>query len=326
MINMNVNKIWKAVRIVLIAFAVILLALSSVYTVNEQQQAVVTTFGAAKSVEGSGMHFKIPFIQKVKKVDTTITGFAIGYTIEGKEKIDDESVMITKDFNFVNIDFYVESKVSDPVKFLYASSRPYDILKNMAQGCIRTVVGGYDVDSVITTSKNEIQASIKEMIMEKLEVLDIGLQLVNITIQDAEPPTATVVTAFKEVENAKQSMDTVLNSAKKYKSETLLKAEAEVDSIIQAATADKEARIQEATGQVARFNKMYQEYKNFPEVTKTRMFYETMQDVLPKLKIIIDGTDMTDTLLPLDSFVEGGMADVAPSQTDKTDKTEKTEE
>lgn len=325
MISFDADKIWKVIKMVLFAIVVIFLALSSVYTVNEQQQAVVTTFGAAKAVDGSGMHFKIPFIQNVKKVDTTIKGFAIGYTIEGKEKIDDESVMITKDFNFVNIDFYVESKVSDPVKFLYASSKPYDILKNMAQGCIRTVVGGYDVDSVITTSKNEIQASIKEMIMEKLEVMDIGLQLVNISIQDAEPPTATVVTAFKEVENAKQSMDTVLNSAKKYKSETLLKAEAEVDSIIQAATADKEARIQEATGQVARFNKMYQEYKNFPEVTKTRMFYETMQDVLPKLKIIIDGTDMTDTVLPLGSFVEGGTTDVKPEEVEKVEVEKKDE-
>lgn len=306
----DLKGVGTVIRTVLIVVLVVFLGLSSFYTVNEQEQAVVTTFGAATSVKGSGPHFKIPFIQNVKKVDTTIRGFSIGYDPESQQSIAEESVMITKDFNFVDIDFYVESKVSDPVKFLYASNQPYEILKNISQGCIRTVVGGYDVDSVITTSKNEIQAEIKEMIMEKLEQQDIGLQLVNITIQDAEPPTASVITAFKEVENAKQSMDTVVNAAKKYKSETLLNAEAEADSIIQKATAEKEARIEEAIGQVARFNEMYKEYKNFPEVTKTRMFYETMQDVLPNLKIIIDGTDKTDTLLPLGSFVEGGNTDV----------------
>lgn len=306
----DLRGVGAVLKTILVVVLVLFLGFSSFYTVNEQEQAVVTTFGAATSVKGSGPHFKIPFIQNVKKVDTTIRGFSIGYDPGTQESISGESVMITKDFNFVDIDFYVESKVSDPVKFLYASNKPYEILKNISQGCIRTVVGGYDVDSVITTSKNEIQAEIKEMIMDKLEQQDIGLQLVNITIQDAEPPTASVITAFKEVENAKQSMDTVVNAAKKYKSETLLNAEAEADSIIQKATAEKEARIEEAIGQVARFNEMYKEYKNFPEVTKTRMFYETMQDVLPNLKIIIDGTDKTDTLLPLGSFVEGGNTNV----------------
>lgn len=311
----QVSDIWKSIKAILLIVIIAFVLLSSIYTVNEQQQAVITTFGAATAVKGSGAHFKIPIIQQVRKVDTTIKGFSIGYEADTKDSIDTESVMITSDFNFVNIDFYVESKVSDPVKFLYSSNQPYEILKNIAQGCIRTVVGGYDVDSVITTSKNEIQARIKEMILVKLEKQDIGLQLVNISIQDAEPPTASVITAFKEVENAKQSMDTVINSAKKYKNESLLNAEGEADSIIQAATAQKAARIEEANGQVARFNEMYAEYKNFPEVTKTRMFYETMQEVLPKMKIIIDGTDMTDTILPLDSFVEGGTNDVTKEET-----------
>lgn len=315
--NFEVSGVLKGIKIAAIVILVAFLGLSSFYTVNEQEQAVVMTFGAATAVKGSGPHFKIPFIQNVKKVDTTIKGFAIGYEQETKESIATESVMITSDFNFVDIDFYVESKVSDPIKFLYASNKPYDILKNIAQGCIRTVVGGYDVDSVITTSKSEIQAEIKEMILEKLEKQDIGLQLVNITIQDAEPPTDSVISAFKEVENAKQSMDTVINTAEKYKSETLLKAEAQADSIVQAAEATKNARIEEASGQVARFNEMYNEYKNFPEVTKTRMFYETMQEVLPGLKIIIDGTNQTDTILPLDSFT---------GEKEKAGKTEKTEE
>lgn len=301
--EIQLDKIFKIIGRIGIVLGVVILLLSSFYTVNEQQQAVVTTFGAATSVKGSGPHFKIPLIQQVQKVDTTIQGFYIGHDPETGETLNDESVMITSDLNFVNIDFYVESKVSDPIKYLFASNQPNEILKNIAQGCIRTVVSGYDVDSVITTSKNEIQAEIKEMIMFKLEEQDIGLQLVNISIQDADPPTDTVIKAFKEVENAKQSMDTVINAANKYQNESILNAEAEADSIVKEAEAKKEARTKEATGQVARFNEMYKEYINFPEVTKSRMFYETMQEVLPNMKIIIDGTNNIETILPLDSFV-----------------------
>ena len=115
--------------------------------------------------------------------------------------------MITKDFNFVNVDFFVEYKVSDPVKALYASEQPVVILKNIAQSSIRTIVGGYDVDSVITDKKSEIQAEIKESILNKLSKQDIGIMLVNITIQDAEPPTEEIMRAFKSVETAKQSKE-----------------------------------------------------------------------------------------------------------------------
>lgn len=301
--EIQIEKIFKSMGKVAIVVVIVMLLGTSFYTVNEQQQAVVTTFGKVTGTEGSGPHFKIPLVQQVHKVDTTTNGFYIGLNPETGETLSNESVMITSDMNFVNIDFYVEYKVSDPAQYLFASNAPYLILKNIAQGCIRTVVSGYNVDSVITTSKNEIQAEIKEMIIMKLEDQQIGLQLVNISIQDAEPPTETVIKAFKEVENAKQSMETVINAAKKYQNESILNAEAEADSIIKAAEAQKEARTKEATGQVARFNEMYKEYINFPEVTKSRMFYETMQDVLPSLKIIIDGTDKTDTLLPLGSFV-----------------------
>lgn len=313
--EIQLDKLFKIVGRVGIVLIIVVLLGTSFYTVNEQQQAVVTTFGKVSATKGSGPHFKIPLIQQVSRVNTTIQGFYIGLDQDTGENLDTESIMITNDMNFVNIDFYVEYKVSDPAQYLFGSNNPEDILKNIAQGCIRTVISGYDVDSVITTSKNEIQSEIKEMIIAKLEEQQIGLQLVNITIQDADPPTDTVIKAFKEVENAKQSMDTVINAANKYQNESILNAEAEADSIIKAAEAQKEARTQEATGQVARFNEMYQEYINFPEVTKSRMYYETMQEVLPSMKIIIDGTNQTDTLLPLDSFVSDDKA-----SDDKVDK------
>jgi membrane protease subunit HflK len=286
---------------------VIVLAFGSFYTIKEQEQAVVTTFGKAQTVSTAGLHFKIPIIQKVQKVDTTIQRFTIGYNQDTGERIETESMMITKDYNFVNIDFFVEYKVFDPVKALYASDEPVTILKNIAQSSIRMVVGSYDVDSVITTGKNEIQAAIKEFILEKLEKRDIGIQLVNITIQDSEPPTNEVMEAFKSVETAKQGADTAVNNANRYQNEQLPQADAQVDKILQESESTKAARINEADAEVAKFNKMYEEYVKHPEITKQRMFYETMEDVLPNLKVIIDSGDSgIQKLLPLDQLLGGG--------------------
>ena len=282
-----------------------LLAGNSTYTISEQEQAVITTFGTASSVSTPGLHFKIPFIQQVTLVDTTIKGFSIGYNQATGESVEDESLMITSDYNFVNVDFFVEYKVSDPIKALYASEDPINILKNISQSCIRAIVGSYPVDSVITTGKNEIQSAIKSQIMLRLEERDIGISLVSLSIQDAEPPTTEVMEAFKAVETAKQGKDTALNNANKYSNEKLPEAEAKVDQILKEAEAQKETRINEAKGQVARFNALYKEYVKYPLITKQRMFFEAMEEVMPDLKIIIDNSESgTQKILPLQPFTE----------------------
>lgn len=274
------------------------------YQIEEQEEAVVVTFGKAKAVSEKGLHFKLPLIQQVQKVNTTIQGFPIGYDLATNATEESEAVMITSDYNFINVDFFVEYRISDPVKYLYASSVPEEILKNIAQGSIRTVIGSFDVDSVLTTGKSEIQAQIKEMILAKLEEQDIGLTLVNISIQDSEPPTEEIMQAFKAVETAKQGKETALNNANKYRNEQLPKAEAEADEIVKDAEAQKQTRINEAEAQVARFKAMYEEYEKNPVVTKQRMFYEAMEDVLPDLKVIIDDGDGIQKVLPLEPFAE----------------------
>lgn len=281
-----------------------LMATDCTYQIQEQEQAVLSTFGVPKAVSETGLHFKLPFIQKVYKVNTTIQGFPIGYEESTNETISHEGIMITSDYNFIDVDFYVEYRIADPVKYLYTSQEPEEILKNISQGCIRTVIASYDVDSVLTTGKSEIQSRIKEMIMEKIEEQDIGIQLVNITIQDSEPPTQEVMKAFKAVETAKQGKETALNNANKYRNEKMPEAEAQADQIIQDAEAEKQVRINEAEAEVAKFNAMYEEYVKNPEVTKKRMFYETMEEVLPDMKLIIDDGSGIQKVLPIESFVE----------------------
>lgn len=300
--------------IVVLAVILIFAALQSFYNVNEQEQAVVTRFGKVTDVKTAGLYFKLPFIDRVSRVDTTTHGMQIGYTnntgafntySDGSDagSSEREAVMITSDFNFVDIDFYLEYRVTDPVKYLYNSTAPDSILRNLAQEAIRTAVSNYTVDEVITTGKSQIQSEVREKLVNSLQDVQIGMEIVNISIQDAEPPTSRVMEAFKAVETAKQGADTAVNNARQYRNEQIPAAEAEADKIVQEAEARKQARIAEAEGQAERFNDIYEEYRTNPEVTKKRLFYETMEDILPELKVIItDGN--TQSVLPLGSFAD----------------------
>ena len=301
--NFDPKKIKKIVVTVIIVIFALIFVNNCYYSVKEQEQAILTMFGKVVRVDTAGLYFKVPFIQKVNKVDMTTHGIGIGYAVVNGQNItvDDEGIMITSDFNFVDIDFYLEYKVSDPVAAYYNSYEPEIVMKNMALACIRNTVVNYPVDDVITTAKGQIQSEVKEKLQIELTDKNIGLTVVNLSVQDAEPPTAEIVQAFKSVETAKQGKETAVNNAKKYQNEELPKAEAAADKIVQDAEAAKEARIAEAEGQVARFNEMYEQYKLQPYITKKRLFYETMEDVLPDLKVIItDGN--TQQLLPLDTF------------------------
>lgn len=300
-----IPHIGKGVAALVVIFVAAYLFFGSIYSLRENEYAVVTTFGVPTVVEEPGIHLKLPFVQEMNRVPKTINGFPIGYNLTTGETVAKESFMITRDYNFVNVDFYVEYRVTEPTKWLYASEDPVGILKNLTQSYIRDTIGLYDVDSVITTGKSEIQASIKDKIIARLEQEDIGVQLVNITIQDAEPPTEEVIAAFKNVENAKQGKETSINRANQKRNEDIPAARAAVDETIKTAQATAEERINEARGQVARLNELYAEYQKYPLITKQRMFYETMEEILPDMKVIIEKSDgTTQTMLPLESFVD----------------------
>lgn len=283
--------------IVLIIYGVF----NSFYTVKESHVGVVTLFGKASRVEEAGLHFKIPFIENVRILDVSTHGQSIGYEIKDSTQTygnNENPMMITSDFNFVNVDFYMEYRINDPIAFLYNSEDAELILTNEAMSSIRGIISDYSVDDVMTTAKGEIQQKIRDSITEKLKNRNIGIQLINVLIQDVEPPTQEVFDAFKSVETAKQKADTSINNATRYRNEQLPKAEAEADKIKQEAEAKKASRIAEAEGQVARFEKMYAEYKNYPLITKKRLFYETMEDLLPNLKVIITDGNTQNVLIP----------------------------
>ena len=325
--SFNAKKFGTTVIAVVVVLFLAIGALTCFYTVDDKQQAVVTTFGKVTDVVDAGMHFKLPFgIQNVRKVDVNVyQKIELGYRSDGSdygyETVDDESSMITGDYNIVNVDFFIEYKISDPEKYLYASDSPELILRNLIQSQVRNVVGSSSVDSVLTDGKESIQMQVKDLVTEILAEYDIGLTLVDVKIQDSEPPTVEVVEAFKAVETAKQKAETVVNDAMAYQNAKLPDAQAQADKLIQNAEYLKQKRINEAKEQVAMFNAMYEEYARNPEITRSRMYYEAISEILPGVKLYINtmGGEVTvDMMLPLESFVqdEPAVQPTAPAVTE----------
>jgi len=311
-VKVNPKKAGRVVLVILLVLVIFMGVSTCFYTVDDKQQAVVTTFGKVTDVNDAGVHFKIPFgIQQVRKVNVNVyQKIELGYRTEGAADyrvVEEESTMITGDYNIVNVDFFVEYKISDPVKYLYASNEPQLILKNLIQSQVRNVVGSSTVDSVLTDGKENIQRQVKELVTEILTDYDIGLSLVDVKIQDSEPPTQDVIEAFKAVETAKQQAETVVNDAMAYQNAQLPSAQAEADKLIQNAEYLKQRRINEATEQVAMFTAMYEQYVLNPAITRSRMYYEAIREVLPGVKVYIDtgsGQGGVEKILPLESFTE----------------------
>ena len=305
-------KAKKGILIAAIALFAIILVATSVYTVDDKQQAVVTTFGKVTNITDAGLHFKLPFgIQQARMVDVNVyQKIELGYTTQPDDKFavnTNESTMITGDYNIVNVDFFVEYKITNPVQYLYSSNDPELILRNLIQSQIRNVVGSTSVDAVLTDGKENIQMQVKDLVTQILEEYDIGLTLVDVRIQDSEPPTKDVIEAFKAVETAKQQAETVVNDAKAYQNAQLPDAQAKADKLLQNAEYLRQKRINEAVQQVAMFEAMYAEYAQNPQITKSRMYYEAISEILPGVKLYINtgnGSDV-DMLLPLESLIGG---------------------
>ncbi|MGI6561085.1 MAG: FtsH protease activity modulator HflK [Clostridia bacterium] len=307
----DAKKIMKYFTIAAIIVIVLLIASTCWYTVDEKHQAVITTFGKVTSVNDAGVHFKLPFgIQKVHKVEVNVfQRMELGYRTDptkpsGYTVVDNESKMITGDYNIVNVEFFIEYKIEDPVKYLFASYDPEDILRNLVQSQVRSVVGSTNVDAVLTDGKEAIQRMVREFVTETLETYDIGIMLTDVKIQDSEPPTLEVIEAFKSVETAKQNAETLINQARAYANSRLPAANAKADSLIQNAEYLKQKRINQAIENVAMFEAMYSEYKLNPGITRSRMYYEVITEVLPGVKLYIDLSEGgVQKLLPLENFI-----------------------
>lgn len=305
-------NIKKAVRIVNISILVVIAIIaltaifSSFYTVNDQQVAVITTFGKQTDIKSAGLHFKIPFIQEARLVEVNkLRSLEMGYKVDefGNDiTVESDSKMITGDYNIVNIDFYIEYQISDPVDYLYKSSDPELLLKLLIQSQIRSVVGSMKVDNVITDGKAQIEAAVFDMTLSELEEYDIGLKVTAVRIQDSEPPTKEVNEAFAAVINAGQRSQTLMNQALQYQAEKEKLVMSEQKKILTQAEFEKKDRVNEANRQISMFNAMYSQYALNRDITKSRMYYEALEKALGGVKLYIDTGDSIQKLLPVDVF------------------------
>ena len=292
--------------LVLIVFGILLY--NSIFTVIEGRQAVVTTFGRYSSTVGPGIHFKLPFIQRAQHVDVTARlSVEIGGRAQANGQtiwVESESKMITGDFNILNVDLLIEYRISNARDFLFNSRNPEEILRNLAQSQIRNVIGSRPMTTTLTAQRVQIQAEIGELISGVLDSYNIGLTLYSVRIRGAEPPTYEVFEAFRAVQAAEEGARTEWNEALAYENTHIPQARAEEGRLIASAEYWRQNRINDARRLAYMFNAMYSEYSLDPIITRQRMYYEMLEEVLPGIRVFINTETggNTNMMLPLDNF------------------------
>jgi membrane protease subunit HflK len=301
-----------------IILIVVLFGFSMFYTVEEGQRGAIITFGKFSGESESGLHFKLPYpIQQVKILDANITQrMHIGYREAngGQTAIPEEAMMITGDENIVSADAVVEWKVANIENYLFNIEQPETILRNAAIASIRTVMGSNKLDYAITEGKTKIQGDVRAKLVELMEKYDTGITIIDLKFQDIEPPEGEVQQAFRDVTNAREEKNTKINNANKYKNDRLPKARGEAQALLEQAEAQKKSRILNATGDVAQFNAIYNEYVKSPAVTERRLILETLEKVLPNAQIFItDSSGDTVKYLPINEMLKRTPVTQAPA-------------
>lgn len=301
----NLKQIYSVLGIVLGILLLILVGFTSWYTVDESEQAVILTFGKAEeTVTEPGLKFKLPWpIQMVEKLSKETYSLQFGYK-EKDRKLESENQndtkMITGDENIVLADLVVQWKITDPVKFLFNAEKPDEILYDATSASLRSIIGSTKIDDALTSGRSDIEAHVRESLAELVARYDIGVTVLAVKLQDVELPNDEVRSAFTNVTDARETMNTKINEAQKYRNQKVNEAEGEVAAIMSRAKGEKAARIEEARGNVAVFNSLYKQYKNSPEVTRERLTIETIEQVLPNAQIyIMNDNGETLKYLPL---------------------------
>jgi membrane protease subunit HflK len=318
----SARQISKYVGIVIGILLLGVVAVTTWYTVDESEQAVIATFGAVdEGVAEPGLHFKLPWpIQKVEKLSKETFSLQFGYDEENGEvkEAPKDTKMITGDENIVLADMVVQWKITSPEKYLYNAEDPQAILYNATSASLRSIIGSSKIDDALTSGKAEIEGQVRDLLSTLIDRYDIGISILSVKLQDVELPNAEVRKAFTNVTDAREMMNTKINEANKYRNKRTKEAEGEKDAIISNAEGDKAARVETARGDVAVFNSVYNEYKNAPEITKKRLILETIDHVLPNAEIYImkdDGNTMK--YLPLQPMEKQANPKTPPQENEK---------
>ncbi len=301
------QKILNNLRSILGGLLVIILLWSGFFQVEPEEAGVITRFGKYSKTVMPGLNFKMPFLESVYKVPverqqklefgfrSTRVNIRSDYTKSGTQ---DESLMLTGDLNLADVEWVVQYRVNDPYKYLFKARQPEATLRDISEGSVRQIVGDRTVNEVLTVGRTEIANSVEQLIQKLCDDYSLGLKIDQVVLQDVNPPDA-VKAAFNAVNEAQQEKETLINQAKSEYNKVIPKAQGQAQETIQKAEGYATERVNNAMGEVARFNELYTEYVKAPEVTRRRIYLETLQQVLPKLgtKIITD--EKGNNVLPL---------------------------
>ena len=289
-----------------VAGLVILLVWQSVFIVAPDEEGVVKRFGTPVRTVEPGPHFKLPMIEsvlqpKVAKLHRVEVGFRT--TQQGRQQmIPQEALMLTGDMNILGIQFIVQYKIKQSSEFLFNVADVHETIGKAAEAAMRQVIGESKIDEALTTGKAEIQQGTLTLLQTILDQYQAGVQIQAVQLQDVDPPEA-VAAAFKDVTNAKEDREKLINQAQGYRNDIIPRAKGEAAEIVNRAKGFAQARLNRAQGEANRFLATLKEYNQAKDVISKRIYIETLEEVLPSMeKVIIDGKggDRVLPYLPLD--------------------------
>nr|WP_319399199.1 FtsH protease activity modulator HflK [uncultured Carboxylicivirga sp.] len=305
--NPWLEKLFKNIKTVIAIAIVAILVTSAFFQVGPEEVGVIVRFGKYQRTVDPGLNYKIPFAETVYKVPverqqklefgfrTTNPGVRTEYTRRGAM---DESLMLTGDLNLADVEWVIQYRIDNAYNYLFKVRNPQTTLRDISEAAMRQIVGDRTVNEVLTVGRTEISSKLQELMQQICREYSLGVKIEQVVLQDVNPPEP-VKAAFNAVNEAQQEKETLINQAKAEYNKVIPKAAGQAKETIQMAEGYASERVNNAKGDVARFNELYKEYVKAPEVTKKRIYLETMESVIPKLgeKIITD--QKGNSVLPL---------------------------
>lgn len=298
----------KHLKKVLLVLFLLILVFTSIKTVGPEEEGVVLYLGQYDRTVQPGLNFIIPFgieemykipVQRQLKQEFGFRTVSAGTQTEyAKRGYSDESLMLTGDLNLADVEWVVQYRIVDSYHYLFKVREAESALRDMAEAAVRKTVGDRTVNEVLTVGRQEVASNVEVLLQKMCEEYENGIRIDQVVLQDVNPPES-VKPSFNAVNQAQQERETLINQAESEYNRVIPRARGEAEETIQLAEAYALNRVNRASGEADRFNSLYNEYTKAPEVTKKRIYYETMERILPKIgsKIIID--EKGNNVLPL---------------------------
>jgi membrane protease subunit HflK len=305
----------RTILIVVIVIVVVLIGMSSFFVVDQTEEAVVLRFGKFNRIVEAGLHFKLPFnIEKNYNVPTqVIQNMSFGFrtekpgvtTVYSNKDFPQESIMLTGDLNIVDVEWIIQYRISDAKAWLFNIENHSKTIRDISQSVINQLVGDRGILDVLGPERNAIEVQGQEMMNEIFNSYKFGIRVTTVKLQNVVPPKGPVQDAFEDVNKSIQDMNRLINEGKEAYNKEIPKARGEAEQMIQIAKGYATERVNRARGDVARFDSVLTEYRRAPNTTRTRLYYEMIEDIFKNEKNVELIDKNLKNFLPLKNLTEG---------------------